>query len=212
MKRLFLASSIDKTAKSIAKEIGGNTKKLKLAFISTAAEPENTPFDWLEKDRNGLIEAGFDLFDYTITDKSSKEIEKDLESVDIVHVNGGNTAYLLMEARKSGFDKWIVKAIRKGKIYTGSSAGSIIAGPTLPKYLITKNERVNLSNNMDCFGFVNLIPVPHWGQSFFKERYLKKRMKQVFREDLPPFILLNDWQYVKVVDDMYRVVDVRDKK
>jgi len=38
MRKLCLASSIDITAKAVAKGISGNIKKLKLAFISTAAK------------------------------------------------------------------------------------------------------------------------------------------------------------------------------
>lgn len=105
MKRLYLASSIDKTADSIAKDIG--KKNLKLAFITTASEVEEGDKDWLENDRQGLKKAGFDLFDYTITRKSFRNIDKDLGKADVVHINGGNTFYLSLQAKKSGFDKWI---------------------------------------------------------------------------------------------------------
>jgi len=138
MKRLYLASSIDKTAKGIAENIG--KKNLKLAFITTAAEVEKPPFDWLENDRNGLVQAGFDLFDYTITGKTKKDFDKDLDGVDVIHVNGGNTFYLLQQSRKTGFYSWIMNAVNKGKIYSGSSAGSIIAGPTIPVYLLGEKD------------------------------------------------------------------------
>ena len=106
MKKLYLASSIDVTAGAIAEDIGGDPKKLKLAFISTAAESEKDNKEWLKNDRNGLVKAGFDLSDYTITNKTPQKIDNDLRNADIIHVNGGNTFYLLLQARKSGFDKW----------------------------------------------------------------------------------------------------------
>lgn len=210
MKKLFLASSINQTAKSIAKDIGKDPKKLKLAFISTAAEVEKGEMDWLDNDRNGLVKAGFNLFDYTITGKSQKEINKDLGSADIIHVNGGNTFYLLLQARKSGFDKWITKTVNKGRVYIGSSAGSIITGPKLPDYLINANEIQELKSKRG-FCFVNFTIIPHWGSKDFKELYLNKRLKIAYKKNQVPFLLLTDTQYVKVEDDMYRIVDVRDK-
>lgn len=109
MIRLYLASSIDRTAKSIAEDIERETGKkaedLRLAFIYTAAEHEGVKEEWLNEDRKSLVESGFKVFDYTITDKSAKDFKKDLGDTDVIHVNGGNTFYLLLQARKSGFDK-----------------------------------------------------------------------------------------------------------
>ena len=69
MKRLFLASSIDRIAKHIAKKISKDVKKLKIAFITTAAEPEleknHDDREWFDNDRKGLINASFNIFDYT---------------------------------------------------------------------------------------------------------------------------------------------------
>lgn len=206
MNRLYLASSIDKTAKSISKDIG--KKNLKLAFITTASEAEKPPFDWLENDRKGLINAGFDLFDYTITNKKVKDFDNDLGDVDIVHVNGGNTFYLLLQSRKSGFDEWIIEMVEKGKIYTSSSAGSIIAGVKCPDYLLTKKELKTLDTKQG-FNLVNFITVPHWGSSDFKDLYLDERLEIAYKDDQVPMILLTDNQYIKVVGDMYRIVDVR---
>lgn len=99
-KRLYLASDIGTTAKRIARDIG-HPAKLTLAFISTAAEVETGDKSWLTRDRKGLTDAGFRLFDYTITDKTFSEINKDLSHTDVIHVNGGNTFYLLLQARKT---------------------------------------------------------------------------------------------------------------
>ncbi len=213
VKKLYLASSIDLTAKSIAKDIGKNPKSLRLVFISTGAEVEKGDLDWLDRDRNGLINAGFDLFEYTITDKSPKEIEKDLKEVDIVHVNGGNCFYLLLQARKSGFDKWIKKAIAGGKIYCGSSAGSIIASPDIEiaKRLETKTYKRELKT-FGGLGLVDFIILPHWGNKSFKDLYLKGRLDIAYKPE-NKIILLNDWQYVRVENEMYQIVEVeRNKK
>lgn len=208
MKKLYLASSIDLTAKNIVKDIGGDPKKLKLVFISTASEVEKGKKDWLDNERNGLVKAGFNLFDYTITGKTVKDFNRDLTPADIIHVNGGNTFYLLLQARKNGFDKWIKKAVDAGKIYIGSSAGSIVASPNIEitRKLETKIYEKQLKN-FTGFGLVDFIVLPHWGSKYFKGLYLNHRLDFAYKPE-NKIILLNDWQYVKVEDDMYKIVEV----
>ena len=199
MKRLYLASSIDRTAGAITKDIGKNPKDLKLVFISTAAEPEKGNKQWLEEDRNGWLKAGFEVFDYTLTGKNSKDIRQDLASCDIVHVNGGNSLYLLLQARKSGFDRWVGEFILSGqKIYTGSSAGSMAAAPDIGvlKELETQGFERKL-RSFECFGLVDFIIFPHWGSDYFKSKYLGHRMEFAYKPE-NKIILLNDWQFVKV--------------
>ncbi len=207
MKQLFLASSIDKTAKDIAKRIG-NPEDLRLAFITTASEVEEGDMQWLKNDRQGLIDAGFDLFDYTITDKTYKEISKDLNNTDVIHIEGGNTFYLLLQSKKSGFDKWIKKTVANKKIYTGSSAGTIIAAPNIAitKTLESKTYAKELES-FKGFNLVDFIALPHWGSDIFRDLYLNKRLELAYNSD-EKIILLNDSQYVHVQDDMYKIVQV----
>lgn len=207
MKKLYLASSIDVTASGIAKDIGKDPRKLKLAFISTAAEPEKGNKDWLRNDRGGLEKAGFDLFDYTITGKTVKDFQNDLHNIDIIHVNGGNTFYLLLQARKSGFNKWIKNFVDAGGIYTGSSAGSIIAAPNIEplRILETKIYEKQLKT-YNSFNLVNFIVFPHWGSKDFKNSYLNHRVDFAYKPE-NKIILLNDWQYVKVENNMYQIVE-----
>lgn len=211
MKRLYLASSIDKTADAIAKDLGKNPSELKLVFISTAAEVERGDKQWLKDDRAGLEKAGFNLFDYTITDKSFKNIEKDLDDVDVVHVNGGNSFYLLLQARKSGFDKWIRKTISSGKkIYIGSSAGSMVASPNIEiAKKIETGDYGNKLKSFEAFALVDFIVLPHWGSDYFRSAYQNNGLNLAYKPE-NKIILLNDWQYVRVEDDTYKIVDIRD--
>jgi len=209
MKRLFLASSIGRTGADIARKIGKNPKKLKTAFITTAAEGEgSSDKKWLVNDRKGLVSAGFDLFDYTITGKNPKQIEKDLGYCDVIHVNGGNTFYLLLQSRRSGFDKFIKKFVEKGGIYIGSSAGSIIAAQDIGISRKKKHEKYATElKTFEAFGLVDFIVLPHWGSDLFKDDYLNERLitSYVVGNKIIP---ITDTQYVLVEDDMYKIVDV----
>jgi dipeptidase E len=213
MKRLFLASSIDKVAKDIAKNIGKDPKILKTAFILTAAEPKNIKekgLEWLKNDRKGLVDAGFNLFDYTITNKTSEQIEKDLKDCDVIHVNGGHTFYLLLQARKSDFDKFIKKFINNGGIYIGSSAGSIIASPDIAiKREEATKEYDDELKTFEAFNLVNFIIFPHWAREDRKEKYLGHRLENSYITK-NKIILLTDTQYVLVEDDMYKIIDINE--
>lgn len=210
MKRIFLSSSIETTGPAIGQAIG-TPENFKLAFIDTAGEPEEDK-EWIGQDRSGLERAGFNITDYTITDKSEEDIAKDLENFDVIHVNGGDTYYLLIQARKSGFDKWIVEKITKGKkIYIGSSAGSIACAPTTMEAKFFENyDYYEKLKSYEGFNLVDFLVFPHWGSEFFRNKYLNHRMDIAYKPE-NKIILLNDWQYVCVEDDKYEIVDIRDK-
>jgi len=79
--------------------------------------------------------------------------------MDIIYVQGGNTFYLLKQMRKSGFDKIIRKLLRKGIVYIGVSAGSIVAGKTI--------ETSNWKTNEDRFGLISLKGLNLVNQNIF---------------------------------------------
>lgn len=85
MKQLFLTSSVHAVAHEIAKRVD-LSKDNRLVFIDTPAEPEEGDLLWLRNDRQALINAGFDVSDYTITGKSKSQLEKDLQGFDYIWV------------------------------------------------------------------------------------------------------------------------------
>ena len=145
-KNLFLTSSIHLVAQDIAKNLD-LTQNNRLVYITTAAEPKTGDLSWLANDRKALVDAGFDVSDYTITPKTKTQIENDLVGFEYIYLSGGNSVYLLQKSQQSGFIDIIKDLIlNKGKIYIGTSAGSIIAGPKLHDYLIKENENIKLEN------------------------------------------------------------------
>ena len=152
------------------------------------------------------LDAGFKVSDYTITGKSKSQLETDLNKFDYIYLSGGNTAYLLEQSQKSGFVSVIKELVQKGKIYIGTSAGSIIAGPKLPAYFSDEEPKLE---NKNGYGFVNFTILPHWGSEDFKERYLGKRLKVVYKEDQVPLLLLTDNQYVHMLNDQMKIIDVK---
>ena len=216
MKTLYLASSIENSAvaKDIARKIslqGENLKALKAAFIPTAGEPEKEN-GWLDADRNGLNKAGISTFDYTLTGKTPEDLERDLGGCDLIHVNGGNSFYLLLQAKKSGFVEFIRQQVNKGVIYTGSSAGSYITSPDIAiAQLLNHEAYAKELTDTRGFNLVDFIIFPHWGSEFFKESYFNQRLVNAYKKG-NKIILLNDDQYVEVKDGHYQIVDVTEEK
>lgn len=205
--KLFLTSSVHAVAHDIVKRVDLSKGK-KLVFIDTASEPVDDDKEWLANDRKALVNAGFDVTDLTITGKTKKELEEDLVEYDYIYMSGGDTPYLLEQSSKTGFIEVVRdQIIKQEKTYIGTSAGSIIAGPKIPDYLYEYG--VSEEDKKNAYGFVNFTIVPHWGQEFFKERYLKKRLKIAYRDDHVPLIVLTDNQYVIVEEGKIEIIDVR---
>lgn len=209
MSQLFLASDIHVVAQHVAQNLPQNLTGRKTAFITTAAEPEAGKKQWMTDNKQGLVEAGFDLFDYTLTDKTPEDLENELGGADIIHVNGGNTFWLLLQARKSGFESFIRKHLESGKVYMGSSAGSLLAGPNIQIVeTIDSNVAGDKLTDYTGLGLVDFIAMPHWGGADFRQGYLQN-IATMYRPE-NKIILLNDYQYVHVIDGGYQIVDVRE--
>jgi dipeptidase E len=205
MKRLFLASSIETTGPAVIKEITNDPKKLKLVFINTAGEVDKGNKSWVDDDRKGLEKTGVQITNYTLTEKTYSDLEKDLSDFDIIHVNGGNTFYLLQQARKCGFDKWMKRALEKGKIYTSSSAGTDVSGNNI-EHVKFADDPGDAPDLKDYTGFklIDRNIIVHWGS----DNGENKRKQFEFLGDNPP-VVLSDWEYLKVEGEMYKIVDIR---
>ncbi len=209
MKRIYLTSSVHLVAMRIAKDFN-LTKANKLVFITTATEDKKRPSpNWIDEDRSALMKAGFDVFGYTITGKTEKQIREDLENVNFIYVEGGNTFLLLERAQQTNFISIIRKLVlEEEKVYIGTSAGSIIASPDIyPTYILDNAEIASNLKGYKGFNLVDFIIFPHWGSNKFSELYLNKRLDHAYSGD-SEIILLRDNQYVEVKDEWYRIVSV----
>lgn len=137
-------------------------RELTVAFIRTAANPYPEK-PWVDSDRKELARLGFKIIDLDIASKNKDEIEPILQKADIIFVAGGNTFYLLNEARKSGFLKVAKELVKKGTVYIGSSAGSYIACPTIEAAGWRSADRNIVEiNDLTAMGFVDFIIVAHY--------------------------------------------------
>ncbi len=201
MKLLFLTSVglPPETREYFLKELPKKPEEMKVAFIPTAADPEENK-GFVRAAYDELVELKFPVIQVDL--KESKEkVRTKLEKADIIYINGGNTFYLLDWARKSGLDTYLPKLINNGKVYLGVSAGSILAGPDIaisgwdPSW--DKNDYVSDTTGLNL---VQFAVSPHYTE---KERQVleKEGRKVTF-----PVIAISDEQAILVKDGSWKVV------
>ena len=127
---LLTSSGMQDSKEDILAILPKPAEDVRIAHIITASKPEEDKF-YMENDKVLIKEAGLNVEDIDIEGKNKTQLLNILESFDIIYVQGGNTFYLLKHIKLSGFDKVMKKLFRKGKIYIGVSAGSIVAGKNI---------------------------------------------------------------------------------
>ncbi len=199
---IFLTSSVASVAGHLYKNFLADKGFKTVLFIDTAAEPEVGHVDgddeWLQNDLKSLCDQGYKVDRYTVTGKTKEEIEKTIDSYDVIYMCGGNTAYLLNKLRRTGAYELIVDKVQAGKPYIGTSAGSIVAGPEVPDYFSEEEPELEDRTGLK---FVNFTVMPHWGDNYFKERDIVKRIEIAWKADQNPIVALTDRQYVQVLED-----------
>ena len=193
--KLFLTSVAANVLEKLVPLLPKSPKELSVLFVPTAADPyENR--EWMEDDRNKLLELGFNVFDFDLKDKSEGEVKKALSKTDIVFVAGGNTFYLLEKVKLSGFDNAIKDSSNQRQIYIGSSAGSVILGPNIEpmKYLDDSTKALSLSD-YSGLNLIDYIVLPHFDNKKYKEAYekLTREYRNIYK--LKP---LNDDQFIAI--------------
>lgn len=204
MKKLLLTSFACKTLDLVKELLPGSASGLKAAFIPTAGDPYDDK-EFIDVDRDKLIEMGFEVTDVDLKTDKAEFLEKKLADINLVLVAGGNTFYLLDHVRKSGFDKVIKRLISKGVIYVGSSAGSILCCPTIEgaKRFDSIDSAPDLTDYVGLDIFEQII-IPHAN----KERYAA-RIKETKNEmEQKGFVVsvLNDNQAIIVNDEDWKIV------
>jgi len=131
--KLFLTSSCvsENLREPFLKFLGKEPKNIKLYFIPTASDVEDEKF-YTCKSMDDFSAIGINPIWYSLKFKSKEQIAKELADADVIWINGGNTFYLLDVARKTDFMETVDDLVRnKGVMYGGTSAGSILASPTI---------------------------------------------------------------------------------
>ena len=200
---VFLASIACNVLDKIVVELDAQPSDLSVAFVPTASNPSENK-DGTESDRAKLLELGFRVVDVDIATARHEEILQTMESADVILVGGGNSFYLLQEARRSGFDNILGDMIRSGKPYVGSSAGSVLLAPTIePIKMMDDPKQAPALQSYDGLALIDFLPLVHFGNAEFVEEY-RQALSDMYSFG-PRFVLVRDDEFVMVRDGYWRI-------
>ena len=201
MKLLLTSAGLmnKKIARELLRLAARPAKKLKVAFIPTAANVEEGDKGWFMKDLQLLQKQKFAAIDIVDISALPKHMwEKRLRVADIFVVSGGNTFHLMHWMNKSGLSK-LLPQLLKTRVYVGISAGSIVTNPTLK---LSSSERLEYLEKpvMPTNKGLNFVPFgirPHLNSPWFKDLRISK-LQKLFQDTKLPFYALDDQSAVSV--------------
>lgn len=163
MPNLILASSFHTVADKLLAEGLIPSSGASVAFVPTAGDPY-VERPWLVAERAALVRLGYRVVDVDLKEKTAEILRRELAGFDVVFVVGGNTTYLAEHARRSGFGDVVRDLLRDGALYVGSSAGAILAGPTVEPF--AREDAAELppgfvAENPECLRLVDYVVLPH---------------------------------------------------
>ncbi|MCF7910529.1 peptidase E [Candidatus Pacearchaeota archaeon] len=132
-------------------------------------------------------------------------LEEDItkfELNDVLYVCGGNTYYILNRIKKLGLESLMKNLVKKGSLYLGVSAGSIIAGEDIKiaRYVSEGDKNEIGLRDLSGLGFTNISIFPH-----FREDLLSK--VEVFRKKVKyPVQTLKDGEAVLINNKKIKVI------
>ncbi|MDR3050893.1 MAG: Type 1 glutamine amidotransferase-like domain-containing protein [Oscillospiraceae bacterium] len=170
MKKLFLASYFSGTASLLPGFTGGACSGKRVVFIPTASIPEKITF-YVGADKKALSKLGFIVDELEVSTAPRDVIAQKISNADAVFVGGGNTFFLLQELRRTGADKLLAEHINRGKLYIGSSAGSIIASSDIAyvRHMDSPAAAPDLHDDFSALSAVDFFIVPHCTNFPFKK-------------------------------------------
>lgn len=197
MKKMFLASSFCDVADLLEAFVGEKLQTKTVTFIPTASLVEEYK-GHVENDKNAFLRLGMTVDVLELSVASPEEINTKLMTNDYIFVSGGNTFYLLEQLRQTGADALMQAEIAKGKVYIGTSAGSIVMAPDIT-YVEAMDDKSKAHVLQDFKGLhlIDQYPLVHYQDFPFVEA--GEQIYQTYKDRLPLVLLSN--KQVLLVDN-----------
>ncbi len=202
---MFLSSSFNDVYQFLENFYGESVKGKTVAFIDTASLVEDYT-KYVDDDRKAFIDLGIIIKDLDIIGKHQNEMSKVFSESDMIFVSGGNTFYLLQELKKSNADQLIIDEIKKGKLYIGSSAGSIILSKDI--LYVDKMDDKRKATELENFLGLNMVDfytLPHLNNEPFTE-IVEDILKENNRIDKLHLVPISNHQVILVNNSQYKII------
>jgi dipeptidase E len=198
--KIILASDLSFLLKDGYNLTGIPKDQLKIGHIITASKTaRDTSF--FEKVNQTIKESGYDMEDFDIEGRTKEEIKDFFKDKNVVHIEGGNTFYLLKAIRETGFAPVLKELLEEGRVYIGTSAGAYIMCPSIE--VANWNDTGRDRFGIEDFTALNYVPF------VLKVHYTDEQEAKV-TEKMPtlkyPIRILRDGQGILVEDGKYTFI------
>jgi len=174
MRKLFLASWFAGTASLLPNFVGEDLTGKRVVFIPTAGlhempEQDRKMLDVINKsDKEALENLGLIVEELEVSSASCEVVEKSIFNADCIFVCGGSTFFLLQELKRKGADKLISKHIENGKLYMGTSAGSLLVQKDIIADGIEDlSFAPDLNGDFSALGYIDFYLYVHYGSHYW---------------------------------------------
>ncbi|MCC9044395.1 Type 1 glutamine amidotransferase-like domain-containing protein [Myroides sp. M-43] len=202
---MFLSSSFSDVVslfKSFAEEeVAGK----KVTFIPTASIVEKY-VGHVENDKKAFESLGIIVDVLELSTASSADIKNKITSNDYIFISGGNSFYLLQILKETGADLLIKEQVSKGKLYIGTSAGSVVMSPNI-QYIGLMDDKsfAPKLTAYNAMGVTDQYPLVHYGSEPFAT--VAEEVYQKYKDKLP-LVLLSNYQVMIVQDQDTMVLSI----
>lgn len=194
--KLILASDFSFLLKYGYDLTGVPKDQMKIGYITTASKVSRNSKEFFEEIKNTMRNNGYNIEEIDIGGKTKDELKDLLKDKNIIHVEGGNTFYLLKIIRETGFDEILKNALNKGVVYIGTSAGAYIMCPTIE----VSDWNTDGKNRFGIEDFTALNYVP-----FVLKAHYEDKMESFIKEKIKtlkyPLHILKDGQGILIEDN-----------
>lgn len=133
----------------------------RVLYIDDAASAmRQAPF--AKEELNSIRAVSDTTIPITVAETELSAFRDALDAEDCIYVAGGESFRLLHGLKSTGADELLINAVRNGKRYAGSSAGAIIAGPSIEPASVMDDPSV--AEQLTDYSGLNLtefVVVPH---------------------------------------------------
>ena len=169
--KLLLTSTVEFFAPKLPLVFGDKLQDMNVLCIPTAAYVEEGYEAWLKPELAAIKPLVKSFVEFDIKNKTQSELLDTLLNIDVLYVTGGNTYYLLEAMNEIKFEEVLDVFFKRGGIYLGSSAGSIVMCPDIDFIReMEEPEKANLGSTT-AHDLIDFSIVPHVNQKKFHHAF-----------------------------------------
>ncbi len=205
MIKMFLSSSFCDVVSLFKDFAGEEVAGKKVTFIPTASIVEEY-VGHVENDKKAFESLGIIVDVLELSTASNEDIKEKITSNDYIFVSGGNSFYLLQVLQETGADLLIKEQVSNGKLYIGTSAGSVVMSPNI-QYVELMDDKSFAPKLADyqAMGMTDQYPLVHYSSEPFAS--VAEEVYQEYKDKLP-LVLLSNYQVMIVQNQEVSVLSV----